>query len=151
MAGILGRRPFFDRHAETIGREEPRFAARREDTWDFMTDKEVHRKFWRILYDTDVKGALTVSELERRIKTAAEMVRFLGERGYMDAKKAKIKADNLEKLIGTGFAPRVISLARNHPQGIINMTLNFGQEAAIRRKMELEKRLSEMLRTRRQE
>lgn len=152
----IDRRPFFDRHRESrmeTEREwrgkEPRFAVSRGDTWDFMPDKEVHKKFIRICYDVDVQGALTPDELDRRLKDAAEMLRFLGKRGYVDAERANRNANNLEKVVGTGFSPRVISIAKTHPYGIINLTLNYGPKEAVRRTMEREKRLREMLRTRR--
>ena len=152
----IDRRPFFDKHRESRMEtehewrgKEPRFAARREDTWDFMTDKEIHKKFIRICYDVNVQGAFTPDELVRRLKDAAEMLRFLGKRGYIDAEKANRNADNLEKLVRTSFASRVISIARTHPYGMINLTLNYGAKEAVRLTMEREKRLREMLRTRR--
>lgn len=149
---MIDRKPMFDKHMETRREwegKEPRFAVRREDTWDFMPDKEVHKKFIRICYDVDVKGALTPDELDRRIKDAAETLRFLGKRGYMDAERANRNADNLEKVVGTSFSPRVISIARRHPYGIINLTLNYGPKEAVKMVMEHERRLRGMLRTRR--
>jgi len=128
---------------------KPRFAVSREDTWDFMTDKEVHKKFMRITYAVPVQGAFTPNELDRRITDAAETLRFLGQRGYMDAQKANSNADNMEKVVGTGFAPRVISIARRHPHGIINLTLNYGPQEAMKIIVKRDRQLRGMMRTRR--
>jgi len=128
---------------------KPRFAVSREDTWDFMTDKEIHKKFVRICYDVPVQGAFTPNELDRRITDSAETLRFLGKRGYMDSERANRKADNLEKVVGTSFAPCVISIARRHPHGIINLTLNYGPQEAMKKIVERERRLRGMMRTRR--
>jgi hypothetical protein len=125
---------------------EPMFAVGRHDTFDLMTDVEFHMAFMRISYAVDFKGVRTPDGIDSRIKEEASTLRILGERGYFREESAHHKADNLRKIAGTSFATRTISTAKRHPQGLENLTLNFGREKAIDILIERNIRLRRMTR-----
>jgi len=129
---------------------EPHFARRmRSDTFELMTDREFHQAFVRISYYVDFKGAMTPQRIDERIAEEVRTIRYFGEQGYWKPKTAEAKANELEKIIGTAFAPRAIATARRHPNDFINLDLNFGRSKAIDVQMELTRRLREMLKRRR--
>jgi hypothetical protein len=128
--------------------QKPRFAER-HDTFDLMTDKEFHRAFMRISYYVDFKGAFTPNEIDKRIAREASELRFLGERGYMRKETANRRASNVGKVQGTSFGTRTIATARRHPDGLVNLTLNFGRHRAMDALIERNRRLRRMTRIRR--
>ena len=101
---------------------------------DFVPDKEFHALFCRISEQVDLRGAFTPEEVNARIVRGAKVYGFLGKKGYLRAKTAYRRADNMRKLVyteGTDFGTRAISTARRHPYGIENLTLNYGRGKAI--------------------
>lgn len=121
---------------------------------DFVPDREFHGVFMRISADVDLRGAFTPEEVNARLIAAAKAYKSLAKRGYLGAKYAYRRADNLEKLVYTAgktdFGTRAISTARRHPYGIENLTLNYGRERAIDTLLERGRRFRRMTRIRRQ-
>ena len=128
---------------------EPMFAVGRHDTFDLMTDMEFHKAFIRINNAVPFDGCRSPEEINRRIAEEVRTLRILGDRGYLSEASANRKADNLEKVVGTSFATRTISRARRHPNGLENLTLNFGYRKAIDILFERNRRLRRMTRIRR--
>jgi hypothetical protein len=150
----LGR-PFFDKQSESrnkwTGRERelnPRFAGGANA--EYGTDKELHSLFLRVRREVDFQGAFTPSEIDARLRDTAKGLRILARRGYEKPEKAERRAKNLEKLEGTNFGPTVIAAARRHPYGVENLTLNYGRKAAMDIILERDRKLMEMMRTRRE-
>ncbi len=119
---------------------------------DFVPDKEFHILFIRISATVDLRGAFTPEEVNARIIREAKVRKLLAERGYMNPKAAYHAADNLEKLVyteGTDFGTRAISTARRHPDGLENLTLNYGYSKAVDILLERNRRFRRMTRIRR--
>lgn len=119
---------------------------------DFVPDKEFHAIFARISATIDLRGAFTPDEINSRILTAAKAYKTLAKTRYMNPKVAYRKATNLEKLVytrGTDFGTRAIAIARRHPVGLENLTLNYGHTKAIDILLERRTRLRRMTRIRR--
>jgi len=120
---------------------------------DFVPDREFHSVFMRISADVDLRGAFTPEEVNTRLIAAAKAYKSLAKRGYLGAKYAYRHADNLEKLVytrgRTDFGTRAVSTARRHPNGIENLTLNYGHGKAIDILLERSIRLRRMTRIRR--
>lgn len=119
---------------------------------DFVPDKEFHGIFIRINHEVGLKGAFTPKEVNARIIDRAKAWKSLAKSGYMNPKTAYRHADNLEKLVyaeGTDFGTRAISTARRHPNGVENLTLNYGYSKAVDILLERNRRLRRMTRIRR--
>jgi hypothetical protein len=120
---------------------------------DFMPDKEFHHLFIRISNSVDLRRAFTPEEVNKRIIHEAKGLKFLAKEGYVRPKAAYHRADNLEKLVYTAgrtdFGTRAISTARRHPDGLENLTLNYGYSKAVDILLERNRRLRRMTRTRR--
>jgi hypothetical protein len=147
-------KPFFDKHAESRGnwnrRErgfEPRFAGGANGAYG--TDKELHSTFIRIRRIANFYHAFTPVEIDARLRDGAEEQRILARRGYLNPEKAERSAKNLEKLEGMNFAPCIIAMARRHPYGVENLTINYGRKGAMDIILERDRRLKRMMRTRR--
>lgn len=150
----IDRKPFFDKHSESSGnwsereREfEPRFAGGANGAYG--TDKELHSLFLRVRRDVDFQDAFTPNEIDARLRDTAKELRILGRRGYLKPEKAERSANNLEKLTDTNFAPSVIAIAKRHPYGVENLTLNYGRKGAMDVILERDRKLKRMMRTRR--
>jgi hypothetical protein len=120
---------------------------------DFLPDKEFHPIFARVSSTVDLRGAYTPEEVNARIIAVAKAYKKLAKTGYMNPKRAYRNADNLEKLVytagSTNFGIRAVSMARRHPYGIENLTLNYGHTKAIDILLERKVRLRRMTRIRR--
>ena len=150
----INRQSFFDKHSESrgnwSGRErefKPRFSGGANGAYG--TDKELHSLFLRVRRDVDFQGALTPNEIDARLRDTAKGLRVLARRGYMKPDQAERRAKNLEKLEGTYFAPIVIAVAKRHPYGVENLTLNYGRKGAMDAILERDRKLRRMMRTRR--
>jgi hypothetical protein len=119
---------------------------------DFMPDKEFHHLFIRISNSVDLRRAFTPEEVNQRIIHASKELKFLAKEGYVRPKTGYHRADNLEKLVYTGgrtdFGTRAVSMARRHPDGLENLTLNYGYSKAVDILIERNMRLRRMTRRR---
>jgi hypothetical protein len=115
---------------------------------DWTVDRELHPVFIRVNALTDLQGADTPEEIDRRLDRTVEVYDLLLKRGVVSRKKAEEVERQVNKLQDANFSTYVIASARRHPSGLIALSLKYGHDRAVDLVLERNLRLRRMTRVR---
>lgn len=116
-------------------------------------DREFHPIFKRVNAHTDLKGCHTPEDIRRKMNRTLKGYKLALKTGYIKDEKTKRRFLNAEKklkqLRDSDFPEATIAHANRHPDGIVNMTLQYGYDRARSLILARKTRLKRMIRMRR--
>lgn len=102
------------------------------DSMDSLTDQEFNCVFKRISRKIDFEGCSTPHEINIRLNNRIHENRSAYGTSPLRAMQAEGECMQLQGLVESGFARRVISEAIAKPEGRIALVLKYGREKAKR-------------------